>query len=80
MTFWANNLTETNFEKLLQLNNTKVEDGENRKWSELSPLINGWGQMIFYKVSEPQFFPGTTEFDPTHPESNDFLKVYEGNF
>ena len=41
-------------------------------------MINGWARVIYYKVDEPNFFDGTTTYDPRNPPSNVFLKVFEG--
>lgn len=78
MTFWAKSLNDADFDTLDRINGTLVDEGEERKWSDYSSLINGWARVIYYKVDEAKFFNGTTTFDPRNPPSNVFLKVFEG--
>lgn len=80
VTFYANNINDETFNFLNEVNDTQVEEGSPRQWADFNTKINGWGRMIFYKVSEANFFDGTTTLDPRNPQANDFLKVFEGYF
>jgi hypothetical protein len=67
-------------EVLMDLNNTRVENGEHRPWAEYKNLITGWGRLIYYKQTGPNYFPGTNYFDPNDVENIEVYKVVETLF
>lgn len=73
-----NDVPNDEWERLLEINNTKVEIGETRYSNEFKHLLNGWGQMIYYKLRDLNYFPGTTIFDPRNASNNIFERVFEG--
>ena len=51
--FFAKDLDQTTYDKLAELNNTLVtsETTEPRLWKDYNTYANGYGRLVFYKVS-----------------------------
>ena len=47
--FFATNLDETTYNRLVEYNNTLATAGNKREWNDFSVLVNGYGRLVFYK-------------------------------
>lgn len=77
-TIWLNDVPDAEWNKLLKVNNTEVTAGETRWFKDYEKLLNGWAQMIYYKLYDQVYFPSTTQFDPRKTDNNIFERVFEG--
>ena len=73
--FFATNLDRATYDRLVELNNTKASMGEKRKWVDYSPLINGYGRLIFYRTD--LVVDSEHIYDPNDPENIEVYEVYE---
>lgn len=57
-TIWVNDVTDEVWENLKKINNTDVTAGNPRWIKDFEDVLNGWGQMIYYKMTVANYFPG----------------------
>lgn len=78
-TIWVNDVTDEVWENLKRDNNTEVTAGSPRWLKDYENVLNGWGQMIYYKMRVANYFPSAgNQLDPTKPDNNIFERVFEG--
>lgn len=65
------------YNKLIELNDTKVAVGEIRRWNDFKDYINGYGRLVFYKQTGPNYYPGTTMYNPNDVTNIEVYEVYE---
>jgi hypothetical protein len=80
VTIWLNDVSSEDWERLTAINNTAVnaETHETRYSDDYKYLLNGWAQVIYYKMRDINYFNGTTKFDPRNSTNNIFERVFEG--